>query len=276
MRKRTIEDLETRTMTFNSLSASTLQRVCAIAITLIALPVAIAPSANAQTSPARALQTQTLSSAFQPPGNPRRSEGYSTTTGTRQGSCVDNTQTAFTLLGPNDMMGQTTSSHPEFVWHLPPSDVEYPVQFRLLALNQAGIPEPIYQTELSYKEGFSKYQLPTSEPALSVGKEYRWQVVVVCDANYLSRSLNQERAFEVVAPSGSLQQALGTATTDAQRALAHGTEGIWYDAIAQVALSSEPQAKTVLKTLLEDLASVEAGNELLSADIANIAATTAQ
>ena len=260
-------------MTFNSPPASILSKVCAIVLT--AASIVIAPIANAQTSPVQTIQAQTLSSTFQPPVNPRRSGGYSTTTGTRQGSCVDGTQTAFTLLGPNDTMGRTTSSHPEFVWYLPPSEVAYPVQFRLLALNEAGIPELVDEVELSYKEGFSKYQLPMDKPALSIGKEYRWQVVVVCDPNYLSRSLNQERAFEVVAPAASLQRALSASTTDTEKALAYGANSIWYDAIAQVALSSELQAPTVLKTLLEDLANMEAGDELLSANIASIAATTA-
>ncbi len=211
--------------------------------------------------------------AFKPPSNPRRRSGYRTTTGTRQGSCVGDSETAFTVLGPSETLGQTTSARPEFVWYLPPSETVYPVQFRLLAPNAQGIPAPIHTAELNYTGGFMRYQLPAEVAALSPNTEYRWQVVVVCDENYLSRSLNQERAFEVITPSASLQQSLAAATTEAERAVVYGEAGIWYDAIAQVAQPSNSQSATVRQNLIEDLAAIEAEDEQLSKDLAAIADT---
>lgn len=211
--------------------------------------------------------------AFRPPSNPRRRSGYRTTTGTRQGSCVDDAETAFTMLGPSETVGLTASTRPEFIWYLPPSEKTYPVQFRLLAPNAQGIPAPIHTAELNYTSGFTTYQLPAEAAALSHNQEYRWQVVVVCDPNYLSRSLNQERAFEVVTPSADLQQALATATTESQRALAYGEAGIWYDAISQVIQANSSQSQTVLQSLLKDLANTEE-NERLSENISKIVQTS--
>jgi hypothetical protein len=232
----------------------------------------ITPSEDAANSDLIAPNTQ----AFTPPSNPRRRSGYRTTTGTRQGSCVDDSETAFTILGPSETVGLSSSTRPEFAWYLPPSDTDYPVQFRLLALNAQGIPAPIHTAEIGYTAGFTTYQLPDTATALSPGEEYRWQVVVVCDANYLSRSLNQERSFEVVRPSASLQQSLSAATTEAERALAYGESGFWYDAIAQVARSNNPQSKAIRQTLIEDLASTEVENSLIREDLSKLAEISAQ
>lgn len=231
------------------------QAACALTIGLISAAY-FAPAAMA---------------GFTPPPNRKPVTGHRTTTGTRQGSCVDNTQTAFTLLGPDSSIGQTASDHPKFVWHLPESDEDYAVQFRLLAPNEQGIPSLVHTDTLSYEAGFNKYSLPDSVAALSPNVSYRWQVVVVCDPSYLSRSLSQELFFEVVPASPGLQQALDSATTDVERALAYGESGLWYDAIAQVAKSNTPQAKSVRRALLTDLAATEPENLVFSENILRIA-----
>ena len=222
---------------------------------MISFPIS---AQSALTQPIENKITIAQAKGFRPPSNPKRSRGHSTTTGTRQGSCVGNTETDFTILGPSAFVGLSASSRPEFVWSLPPADEAYPVTFRLLALNADGLPELVYSDDVSYKSGITKYTLPTEVADLSPGTEYRWQVVVVCDENYLSRSLNQELAFEVVLPDTDLQQLLREATTNTQRAIAYGEAGFWYDAIAQVAQSGDPDDQSMLGALLEDLATVEA------------------
>ncbi|NJM99604.1 MAG: DUF928 domain-containing protein [Phormidesmis sp. RL_2_1] len=219
-----------------------------------------------------AIHPSTANKAFRPPNNPRRRSGYRTTTGTRQGSCVGDSETAFTILGPSETMGLTASTRPSFAWYLPPSETAYPVQFRLLAPNERGIPAPIYTTDLDYADGFNTYQLPAEAAALSPGIEYRWQIVVVCDAGYLSRSLNQERSFELVSPSTELQQSLATATTAAEQALAYGENGVWYDAIAQVAQANTSQSIAVRQALLAALAEIESEDELFQADLLQLSA----
>jgi Domain of Unknown Function (DUF928) len=213
--------------------------------------------------------------AFRPPSNPRRVDGYSTTTGTRRGSCVGDTETPFAILGPSETIGLTASSRPSFAWYLPPSATVYPVQFRLLAPNDKGIPAPIYTADLNYTGGFNTYQLPAEAAALSPGTDYRWQIVVVCDAGYLSRSLTQERFFEVVPPSDDLQQSLATATSEVAQAVAYGENGFWYDAIAQVAQANNSQAIAVRQELLTDLAEIESDN-VLSEELRKLSAISVQ
>ena len=180
------------------------------------------------------------------------------------------------LLGPDSEIGQTSSAHPAFVWYLPESDTRYPVNFRLLAPNEAGIPTPIHTAQLDYTAGFVKYQLPTSLPALTPGKEYRWQVVVECNPNYPSRSPSQELSFEVVSSPAELSQALSSATTDADRAMAYGQSGLWYEAISQVAQSNTTAAQAVRTGLLQNLSELEGEETQFSKNIAAIAEATAR
>ncbi len=269
------------------LTSTLVTAVCATAISTTAA-ILITPAGLSQTLLAKAAPIDNLSShspsghnlsshnlshtvtnpnkGFQPPSNPRRHTGHRTTTGTRQGSCVGDAGTAFTILGPSETVGLSASAHPEFAWYLPPSEIVYPVQFRLLAPSDKGIPTPIYSAELDYAAGFSTYQLPTNI-TLSPGTDYRWQVVVVCDTGYLSRSLNEERTFEIVPPSREVQQSIDAATTDVQRAQAYGENGFWYDAIAQVVQSNSAQSIALRQELLADLAEIEVENELLKTDL---------
>ena len=178
------------------------------------------------------------------------------------------------LLGPDSDIGQTSAEHPTFVWYLPESSTRYPVNFRLLAPNEAGIPTPIHTAQLDYTAGFVKYQLPTSLPALTVGKEYRWQVVIECNPNYPSRSPSQELSFEVVPSPAALSQALAAATTDADKAIAYGQSGLWYEAIAQVAESNTATAQSTRAGLLQNLSELESENAQFSENITAIVQAT--
>lgn len=256
------------------MTALRLISTAAIATSIIGLSTALSPT-SIQSGLAAPIKTPpfplaTANKAFRPPSNPRRTRGYRTTTGTRQGSCVGDTETAFTILGPSETVGLSASTRPSFAWYLPPSETIYPVQFRLLAPNEKGIPAPIYEADLDYVGGFNTYQLPAEATALSPSTDYRWQIVVVCDEGYLSRSLNQERSFEVVSSPTALQQALATATTEAEKALAYGENGFWYDAIAQVAQATNPSATALRQELLRDLAEIETDDEDLKIDLLNL------
>jgi hypothetical protein len=249
----------------------------AIAMTFaMALPVTLLegqPGLAQGREPAKQEEIVPANTSFRPPRNPRRRSGYRTTTGTRLPYCIgeNDAQSAFVTLGPSETVDLTTSARPEFTWYLPHSNVSYPVQFRLLAPNAAGIPSSIYEVALNYSKGFSTYQLPAEVAPLSPDTEYRWQVIVTCDANNPSRSLVQERSFEVVSPSLTLQQKLETATTAAEQSLAYAEEGYWYDAIAQVASANDSASRAVRQSLLEDLAQIESADASLYEDISRIA-----
>ncbi|MBE9067982.1 DUF928 domain-containing protein [Leptolyngbya cf. ectocarpi LEGE 11479] len=214
---------------------------------------------------------------FRPP-DAKPLSGPTTPTGTRRGGCLGITETAFTVFGPSSaegILGHTTSEYPSFVWHLPETDRTFPIIFRLLAPAADNIPDVIYETELDYTPGFMTHQLPTTEPALSPDVEYRWQVIIECNPAYPSRAIRQELFFEVVPTSSELSQALAIATTDAERAIAYGQAGVWYDAIAQVTQSTTPTDHQTRNGLLVDLAaSLPATEEQLSQDILEIVEAT--
>lgn len=221
--------------------------------------------------PRRATLT-TTGTYFRPPSNPRPRSGSRTTTGTRQSTCLNNSsEAAFTLMGPAATVGRSASSRPEFVWYLPDSEVAFPVVFRLLAPNEAGIPTPIYTAELPYTAGVVSYQLPPEVAALAADREYRWQVVIACHPNYPSRSLAQERSFEVVPASAELIQTVSSSASNAERALAYGQAGLWYDAIAQVAQSTTPAEVELRSGLLRDLANADTENEPFRQNLLNVA-----
>ncbi len=216
---------------------------------------------------------------FKPPRDVRPLSGPVTPGGSRQGSCLGFSETAFTAFGPRDtefVVGQTVSTHPTFVWYLPESDTTFNIIFRLLAPNEADIPVAIFEETLSYTPGFVNYQLPETEDPLSSGVNYRWQVIIECNPAYPSRALVQELPFEVVTPTAALSQSLSAATTDAERAVAYGQAGIWYDAIAQVAQATSTADQQTRGGLLSDLVdSIEGpGAEQLRQDVLAIVNAT--
>lgn len=214
---------------------------------------------------------------FRPPRDRDRATGPRTSTGTRRGGCLGAMATAFTMLGPNapdTVLGQTISNRPTFVWHLPETreNQAFPVVFRLLAPDaKDNIPVPIYETTLAYTPGFMTHQVPTTVAALSTGIQYRWQVIVECNPAYPARAMFQELLFTVVPSTSELSQALTTATTDTEQAIAFGQAGVWYDAIAQVAQATTPTDQQTRKGLLTDLAaSLPATETQHRRDILNI------
>lgn len=229
-------------------------------------------------SPNRGTLITTTGTYFRPPSNPSPRTGPFTTTGTRQGSCLGDTETGFAMLGPEapeTIVGRTASTHPTFTWYLPETTDSFPVIFRLLAPNESGRLERIHTETLAYTPGFVTYQLPKNLPALTSGKEYQWQVVVECNPNYPSRALVQRLSFEVVAPPAELAQTASVTTTATAQATAYGQAGIWYEAIAAVAQATSPTDQQTRTGLLLDLAvSLQEDNPQLSEDIQAISEAT--
>lgn len=194
---------------------------------------------------------------FNPPKNSRPRSGSRTTTGTRQFTCLGTQESAFAMLGPYAVVGQTVSSRPEFTWHLPAVEGNFPVTFKLLAPNEDGVPALAYTTAVPYTPGITSFQLPDEAPALVAGKEYRWQVVVECDPSSPARSVVQELSLERVAISAALAERLAEATTPVKQAIAYAAAGLWYDAIAAVSQASTPAESGLRAELLRDLAITE-------------------
>ena len=194
---------------------------------------------------------------FQPPSNPRPRTGRQTTVGTRQGSCLNNSDAAPTVLGSSTAIGYTTSARPTLTWYLPPSQDKFPVQIRLLAPNEAGTLVAIHTADLEYIPGYNTYTIPDSAPALVRGVEYGWQMTIECDPTAPSRSIVQNISVQRVVTSPALYQSLLASEDSVQTALSYGEYGIWYDAIAAVAHAQTAAARTIRSGLLRDLAQSE-------------------
>jgi hypothetical protein len=177
-------------------------------------------------SPALAsLPEQTKSTfSYVPPqrGTPRRTQG----TGSR--GCGETQSAALELLVPNDHTAQTLSGHPSFFWYISEIPTE-PVEF---ALVESGVAQPIFVKQLQLqKAGIVRMEMPKNLPELVPGKEYRWSVTLVCNANRRSNDTFAQSWIKRVPETPALKQQLAAATTDRDRASIYAKAGLWYDAL---------------------------------------------
>lgn len=169
-------------------------------------------------------QTQSSNLNYVPPyrGTPRRTQG----TGTRGDDESDRMQ--LRLLVPNDHTGQTISGHPTFFWYI--SQIpEEPVEF---ALVEPGVAQPIFVQQLQLqKAGIVRLEMPQNLPELVPGKEYRWSVSLVSDANRRSDDTFTQSWIKRVPETPELKQKLAAAKSDRERASVYAEAGQWYDAL---------------------------------------------
>lgn len=169
---------------------------------------------------------------------------------TRSGSCSPNATGELTALAPFSHVGQTTTTHPTFAWFVP-DQASYPLEFRLF-LNQ----QRLYRTEMQSQSGIMQFTLPPTENGLTVGQNYTWQVVLVCNPNSPSANIVAMAEIGVVKASSELQRKLATLQNSQQRADLYAKQGLWFDALASAL--KEPANQPIVLTLLDSLANVEA------------------
>ena len=183
---------------------------------------------------------------------------------TRSGSCNlgDNKTKAdsatLTTLAPYGHVGQSTATNPTFAWYI--SDREsYPVEFWLYESDPnsyGGKGKQVYQTRLSSSAGIMTHSLPT-EVSLVPGKTYVWQVAVICNPNSPSQSLVVNNRVKIVEIDPAIASQLNSAEDPVTKANIYATSGLWYDALAEVALLEDPQAQDATVKLLDQLATTE-------------------
>jgi hypothetical protein len=191
-------------------------------------------------SPAIASYAFQGTSGFQyvPPvgANPRRSRG----SGSR--GCDQSLPVTVTLLIPSTHIGDTTSSHPTFSWHLS-NNVSVPIKFALVEL---GVVEPLYVQEIaSPKAGITEVEIPKDRPELVPGHQYRWSVSLVCNHNrpsanpyfysWIKRVPTPPALSEKLAATNNPATTLDKAASSKRlrdRAQIYAQAGQWYDALA--------------------------------------------
>ena len=168
---------------------------------------------------------------------PKRGAPRSTAGGASRGSCLRSSQQpttkVLTAVVPRTQLGLTLAEHPSFFAYVPQSPAQV-AGFLLLSDDDT---EVVYETTfaLSSKAGIVRFDLPTSAPALQVGKQYHWFMTTLCDATSgLSGSPTVEGWIERSTPDGALTKALQK-TLPGNRPNLYAEAGIWHETLATLA-----------------------------------------
>lgn len=189
---------------------------------------------------------------YSPPSRPtpERTDG----TGVRSSpalSCRQDPSMMFlAAMAPTTHTGETVTGRPTLYAYFTGSQ---PLEFRL---TEAGKTKPlITQVIQADRPGFIPIAYPEEQPELTIGKDYRWSVEVVCNPKRRYENVGRlEVPLRRVAPTQSLKTSLTQAKTVFDRASAYAAAGVWYDAVDQLASGTIEQPKnTALKTELLDL-----------------------
>jgi hypothetical protein len=190
---------------------------------------------------------------YKPPRLPSRPKTASTTTGTR--GCSSQTGIPVTAVAPQQHVGQTTSLYPTFTWFMP-DEKSYPMEFELYELSDKSR-KSLTRQPVQSQFGLMQFTLPKDRPALEIGKQYFWQVVVYCNKNRPSSALVTKAELIVQAPDAALSTAMKTIVDPLIRADRYATEGFWYDAMREAVSAPGPKGKSLRESLLKDLAQQE-------------------
>ncbi|MBW4688782.1 MAG: DUF928 domain-containing protein [Komarekiella atlantica HA4396-MV6] len=202
---------------FQSLSSKANQRRL-VSIFTLSLFLWVIPEANAKFKP-RTRKTP---------------KEYSGSGGSR--GCPGDVGIPLTLLAPQTYVGETTSKRPTFAWFMTKA---HTVDFMLFELKPNQQPQIVMKTEeLNSLPGVNKFVVPSTQPELTVGKEYFWQISMLC-----SNGLAFERAeFQVVNIPLALKGSIKSTSNSAQKVAHLAQQGLWYDAFAE-ALKYSSQGK---------------------------------
>lgn len=201
------------------------------------------------------LETLPAQAEYQPPSEPSAPAGGTSTAGTR-GGCSGKADGGLTALAPVSYTGQTTSPHPTFLWFVGEAQ-SYPLEFRLYQVAN-GKRRLMQKTALRSQPGLMQFSLPKTQPALSPGQMYSWQVILTCNPNHPSADLVAGATIQVVPLPSALKSQLTTAKSPIEQANLYARRGFWYDAIAQVSqLNQAFSAKQLQLSFLNDLARSE-------------------
>ena len=178
-------------------------------------------------------------------------ERTTTSTATR-GGCLNRDNSNLTAIAPYSHVGQTISTSPTFVWFIPESEY-FPLEFHLEEYTTDAQPKTIYKQELSSKPGIMSLSLPSDFPGLTVGKTYRWKVVMRC-TRY--RAVVTMAEIEVVALTTELQTLSASISSPSKSIDLYSTKGLWYDALA-ITLDKGELQPVLPNQLIKELAAVE-------------------
>ncbi|MGJ3251888.1 MAG: DUF928 domain-containing protein [Elainellaceae cyanobacterium] len=137
-----------------------------------------------------------------------------------------------TALMPQSNVGNTLLGHPTFWFYVPYSQEQIPVgKFVLYDETGSEAIAPIDFTLPEQVPGYVSFTLPESVPELNMGQFYRWYFELYCDPDEPTY-VDVNGWVQRLAMSSDLNDQLSNASPRTSQAL---LQGIWYDAIAQLA-----------------------------------------
>ncbi|MEQ8757246.1 MAG: DUF928 domain-containing protein [Coleofasciculus sp. G1-WW12-02] len=159
--------------------------------------------------------------------------------GTRGPCITENTGRVPIALVPESGVGKTIAEYPTLSWYLP-KNTGWGVE--LLVQNANG--EEIYSTKYAFAHdtdqkyvvdtpGIMSLTLPNLESSVlppETGKQYKWQLRLICNTNDRSGDVYVDGVFERVEPDPNLARRLQQATPE-QRVGIYAQERLWYDAL---------------------------------------------
>jgi hypothetical protein len=174
------------------------------------------------------------------------------------GACLSNaiaSKDTVTPLIPNSRLGLTVSERPTFFVYVPKTTAKE-ATFTLQDADR----NLIYRTKVALSEtgGVIRITVPETVKALEIDNDYRWVVEIHCIADLDPDNPFAEGWVRRTSVNANLAGKLETAKTSLERAIAYSQEGIWYEALANMAdaVRSQPQDSTLIKSWEELLTSV--------------------
>ena len=159
---------------------------------------------------------------------------YNLSGGAARGNCnADGTEKIDVVaLMPDTNIGLTVAEKPTVFFRVSKTSVQE-AKFNLL--NEKG-DTIIYDKTipLTSTGDVMSFTLPADAPALEVGKEYQWELVVNCDPDDQGGNPRVRTAIKRVQPSSTLMSKLAQAKPSDRPSL-YADEGIWIDALSTLA-----------------------------------------
>ncbi len=190
-------------------------------------------------SPSRTLGAGTWMIEFPPVperGEPRRTAGG----GSRSYSCTDNGDIPLTAIVPANNLVTTVAANPTLFWYVPKTTASE-AEFVLIDDQN----QEVYLTTLTLDNtnGIVKLSVPETVP-LTMGKQYKWFFVLVCDPQERSRDHWVQGILERTELSPELALNLEQEQNTLEQAKLYADALIWQETLSTVAQlrDSQPQA----------------------------------
>ncbi|BDA74052.1 hypothetical protein CAL7716_082180 [Calothrix sp. PCC 7716] len=185
-----------------------------------------------ETSLSTAIPLTVLANTKKPPPDQAPTSGRSSGSRGCGTTVASNSGPALILLSPTASPAQTVLTRPTFAWFVRDT-ASVPIEFRLYERENNSY-KLVKGNTFKSTSGITALTLASSAPSLEVGKQYRWQVVLVCDSNRPSGNLFAESDIQVAPIQPSLKSQLERVRDNLGKAKLYAQENLLFDALGIV------------------------------------------